>query len=74
MMVDFKVDALYRCVSIESLLKTGGVKKFTGNCISGWNSTCQPYIESATALKILIMTKSQQIAVFVEQQNWTSSA
>ena len=49
-MAYFKFNALYRYVSIESLLKTGRVKKLTEICISGWNSMCQTYIESATAL------------------------
>ena len=28
--------------------------ELTGICISGWDSTCQPYIESATALSDII--------------------
>ena len=30
--------------------EVGLVKELTGSCIGGWRSTCQPYIESATAL------------------------
>ena len=44
-----KFDALYRYVSIESILKSGGVKKKPEVCIGGCSSVCQPYMESATA-------------------------
>ena len=50
MMVDFKFDALYRYVSLHrELPEVELVKKLPEVCI-GWSSTCQPYIESATAL------------------------
>ena len=49
-MVDFKFDALYRYVSIESLLKSGEERSYPEVCIGGWSSACQPYIESDTAL------------------------
>ena len=50
MMVYFKFDALYWYVSIESLLKVGGVKKLNGS-LYWWVEQCVPtYIKSATAL------------------------
>ena len=50
MMVNFKFDALYIQVSLHrEPPEVGLVEKLTGNLYE-WNSTCQPYIESATAL------------------------
>ena len=40
-MVDFKFDALYRYVSIESLLKSGEQKKLTGS-LYWWVEQCVP--------------------------------
>ena len=50
MMVDFKFDALYRYVIIDSLRESGYYKRYLEACIGGWSYACQPYIESATAL------------------------
>ena len=49
MMLDFKFDAIQLSLHKEPP-QVGLVKQLTEVCISGWYSTCQPYIESATAL------------------------
>ena len=41
MMVDFKFDALYRYVFIESLQKSGFLEKLTGN-LYWWVELCVP--------------------------------
>ena len=55
--VDFKFDALYTIqVSLHrEPPEVGLVKKLTGSLYSGWNSTCQPYIESAAAFSYVIV-------------------
>ena len=74
-MVDLKFDTLEISCHTE-LSEFGLVKKLTGNfCIGVWKSTYCPYIESATALSlILMMKKSQEFPVFGRLRKGTSRA
>ena len=52
--IDFRYETKARKVMVHCLhkvpLKVGLIKELTVSCIGGWNSACQPYIKSATAL------------------------
>ena len=65
MIVDFKFGALYRWLSLHrGPPEVGSVKKLYGKvCISGWDHTWQPYIESA----VVIMKKLRVTTVFGER-------